>query len=205
MRLYYNLQHYQRLKLFSFVHNSRDMISVCLYALEYLQYWEGNKEIKRPYLCLDSEKTHRLFLVDVDKIISFGFDIRVKFNSEYNRVAGLFLHQYPITSREISEARQILSNNMDTQSLYCYNMLEEDSMILDTSLRLFEFLLFYEWGYVRYDFDPSSAKEGTHPVNHFDINFSKLISYKLGLRKKIELDEFIDMIDKEKDCCTLDL
>lgn len=200
MRLYYNLQHYQRLKLFSFVRNSRDMISVCLYALEYLQYWEGNKEVKRPYLCLDPEGTHRLYLVDVDKIISFGFDIRVKLNEEFNRVVGLFIRQYPITSREISEARQILSNNLDVQSLYCYNMIEEDSMVLDTSLRLFEHLIFHEWGYVRYDFDPSNASVGVHPVNHFDVNFTKLFSYKLGLSKKIELEEFINMIDKEKDC-----
>lgn len=205
MRLYYNLQRYQRLKLFSFVHSSRDMISVCLYALEYLQYWEGNKEVKRPFLCLDSEKTHRLYLVDIDKIISFGLDIGVKFNNDYNRVDSLYLRQYPITSREISEARQILSNNLDTQSLYCYNILEEDSMVLDTSLRLFEHLLFYEWGYVRYDYDPTSAKEGIHPVNHFDVNYTKSISYKLGLSNKLELDEFINMIDKEKDCWTLGL
>lgn len=205
MRLYYNLLHYQRLKLFSFVRSTRDMISVCLYALEYLQYWEGNKEVKRPYLCLDLDNTHRLYLVDIDKIISFGFDIRVKLNERYNRVMGLYLRQYPITSREISEARQILSNNIDAQSLYCYNMLEEDSMVLDTSLRLFEHLLFYEWGYIRYDSDPSSAREDVHPVNHFDVNFTKLISFKLGLRKKIDLDEFINMIDKAKDCRSLDL
>ena len=52
---------------------------VFLTALEYIQYWRGNpKALKRPYLLLDLEDTRRVFLVDKDKIISFGFRLNVK-------------------------------------------------------------------------------------------------------------------------------
>ena len=208
--LFLNLQKYQRAKLFSCVTNTREMISVCLSALEYLQYWGGNNVAKRPYLCLDNEYTHRLYLVDVDKIITFGFDLNVvvanpKLDDPKNFIKGIFFRQYPITAREISEARQLLSNNMDPQYLYCYNMLEDDASVLESSIYLFEHLVFFEWGYVRFDYDPSHARGRKHPASHLDVNFTRAISYKLGLKTKIDFDALNSIIRSDTDCAELDL
>ncbi|MDD6150467.1 MAG: hypothetical protein PUB47_07400 [Bacteroides sp.] len=209
MKLSLNLLPYQRSKLFLHATSVRDIMFVFLTALEYIQYWRGNpKALKRPYLLLDLEDTRRVFLVDKDKIISFGFRLNVKtqlsdITDPTNFVSGIYLRKYTITAREISEAKQILNSCSDKDYLYCYSALEEDTVISESTLYLFEHLLFSEWGYLRYDHDPSHAVEGFHPSEHLDVCFSHDISYKLGLKKVIEVSGMIDLINQKTRCAEL--
>lgn len=211
MKLFLNLQPYQRTKLFSCVTNTREMISVSLTALEYLQYWHGNTGTpKRPYMVVDIDDTHRIYLVDKDKIITFLFALNVKLKGydlfdTNNYVTGIYLHSHKISAREVSEAKQILSNCADSESLYCYNILEEDTNLSLETLFLFEHLLFLEWGYLRFDHDPSHAIAGVHPADHFDVNFNPLGSYKLGLKKQIDVNDIFNMIYKKSKCAELNL
>ena len=211
MKLYLNLLPYQRSKLFQHSTNVKDIMFVYLTALEYIQYWRGNpRVVKRPYLFLDSDDTQRVFLVDKDKIITFGFRLNVKTQllnviDSTNCVSGIHLRKYQITAREISEAKQILSSCASTESLYCYHALEEDTDLSENTLYLFEHLLFSEWGYIRYDHDPSHEVENYHPADHFDVCFSHDISYKLGLKKAIEISEMVDLIKKKTPCAELNL
>lgn len=209
MKLFLNLQQYQRTKLFSCVTNTREMISVSLTALEYLQYWHGNAGTpKRPYMVVDLDDTHRIYLVDRDKIVTFLFALNVKLNSfdlcdAKNYVTGIYLRSHKISAREVSEAKQILTNCTDMESLYCYNVLEEDSNLSLETLFLFEHLLFLEWGYLRFDHDPSHAVVSIHPTDHFDVNFNPMGTYKLWLKKQIELNDIINMINKKTACAEL--
>lgn len=211
MKLFLNLHAYQRKKLFCYATSVRDLMFVFLTALEYIQYWRGNpKALKRPYLLLDLENTQRVYLVDKDKIISFGFRLNLKthlsnLSDPKNYVSGIHLRKYLITAREISEAKQILNRCSDTDYLYCYSAIEENIMISENTLFLFEHLLFSEWGYIRYDHDPSHAVEGVHPSDHIDVCFSHDISYKLGLQKVIEVSEMIDLINQKTRCAELNL
>lgn len=211
MKLYLNLQPYQRTKLFSCVTNTREMISVSLSALEYLQYWHGNrKALKRPYMLVDTDETHRVYLVDRDKIISFSFVMNIKLNGfdlydTSNYVTGIFLHSHKISAREVSEAKQILTNCSDSESLYCYNVLEEDANLSLETLFLFEHYLFFEWGYIRFDHDPSHAIAKIHPTDHFDVNFNPLSTYKLGLNRQIIVDDIIKMINKNTECAEISI
>ncbi len=65
-------------------------------------------------------------------------------------------------------------------------------------------ILFYlfsaEVGYIRYDYDLEHEKGDLHPLNHLDINYSSKCTYKLGLKEKIELDNFIDIVDIQTNC-----
>lgn len=209
MKLYLNLLPYQRNRVFLHATCVRDIMSVFLTTLEYIQYWRGNPRIKkRPYLLLDSDDTRRIFLVDRDKIITFGFRLNVKtqlFNmlDPANYVSGIYLRNYQITAREISEAKQILSNFSDNDNLYCYSALEEDTNISENTLYLFEHLLFSEWGYIRFDHDPSHAVDGYHPTDHLDVCFSHDISYKLGLKKEIDVSGMIDLLTPKARCAEL--
>ncbi len=209
MKIILNLQKYQREKLFSHITNVRDMMKVCLDALEYLQYWQGNpKAEKRPFMIVDLDDTHRIYLVDKDKIISFSFLLNIKLDGcdlsdTTNSVSGVFLKKHKITAREISEAKQILTNCAEPESLYCYNVLEEDTDLSIESIYLFEHLLFLEWGYLRFDHDPSSAIPGLHPTNHFDVNFNPMCSYKLGVDRQLEVTTIIDMVNKHTVCANV--
>ncbi len=206
MKLYLNLLPYQRTKLFSTVTNTREMISVTLNALEYLQYWHGNvKSPKRPYMLVDLDKTHRIYLVDKDKIVSFLFVLNIKvgdvdlFNIN-NYVYSIHLNRHKISAREISEAKQILTGCADSDSLYCFSANDVDSIYSIESFHLFEHLLFLEWGYLRFDHDPSHAIVDVHPTDHFDVNFTQRGSYKLELSKPFDVDDIIDFISKETRC-----
>jgi hypothetical protein len=182
------------------------MIFVTLNALEYLQYWNGNvKKPKRPYMLVDLDETHRIYLVDRDKIVSFFFVLNVKLdgNDLYdtnNYVNGIFLNRHKISAREISEAKQILTDCADSDSLYCFNANDEDSVYSIETLYLFEHLLFLEWGYLRYDHDPSHAIVDIHPADHFDVNFTQRGSYKLGLNKPVDVNDIISIIAKGTKC-----
>ena len=211
MKLYLNLQPYQRTKLFSPVTNAREMISVTLNALEYIQYWHGNVRVpKRPYMLVDLDETHRIYLVDRDKIVSFLFVLNVKLEGLdlmdiNNYVNGIYLNRHKISAREISEAKQILTDCADSDSLYCFNANDEDTIYSIETLYLFEHLLFLEWGYLRFDHDPSHAIVDIHPADHFDVNFTKRGSYKLGLNRPVDVNDIISIITKGTKCAEVTL
>lgn len=211
MKLYLNLLPYQRTKLFSCVTNTREMIWVSLTVLEYLQYWHGNTKVpKRPYLLVDIEETHRIYLVDRDKIVSFSFAMNIKLKEHdlfdtSNCVTGIYLRSHRISAREVSEAKQILNNCTDSDSLYYYNVLGEDEDLSYETFFLFEHFLFFEWGYVRFDHDPSHAKGRIHPMDHLDINFTTYSTYKLELKKMVDVNDIVNMINKKTDCAELRL
>lgn len=48
---------------------------------------------------------------------------------------------------------------------------------------------------IRYDIDQEHAEELYHPLNHFNINYSNNITYKLGLKKQIMLEDMISILD----------
>lgn len=57
-----------------------------------------------------------------------------------------------------------------------------------------------ELGYIRYDYDEIHQNGNLHPLNHLDINYSSKGSYKLGLKKRIEIEEFLDILDVQTEC-----
>ncbi len=61
-----------------------------------------------------------------------------------------------------------------------------------------------EYGYLRFDYDEEQENGKLHPLNHLDINFVNSNQFKIGLNKKITLEEFTDIIDLTTDCYYLD-
>jgi len=209
-----NLNDYQCKELFQGVSDYRTFIKVKLKLLEYLlTFWHGNTTVKPPYLYVDDQNLHRAFLVNQDghKIISIGFQFAIKtdlygLSDDNNRITHLNLlgENGSVTLRNISEANTILANLPERGSgLYYEANIEEP--IQDDSFRLFEYLLFSEPGYVRYDDDIQGYKPYIHPRYHFDVNFMPNISYKFGLKAKICLEDIIQALDKRKTCPMIDL
>ena len=60
-----------------------------------------------------------------------------------------------------------------------------------------------EDGYIRYDCDELHQKADIHPLHHLDINYSSGITYKIGLRNSMKLDEFKDVLDTQTECAYL--
>lgn len=74
---------------------------------------------------------------------------------------------------------------------------DEDSK---SAWELLKKLYHIEYGYIRYDYDKERENGKLHPLNHLDINFTDSNKFKLGLNKKITIDEFIDILDITTEC-----
>lgn len=214
MLFYLNLEKYQFDELFQEVSEKKEFLRLKLKLLEYMQLWAGNKEIKAPYCCIDFDHLKRAFLVNQDgtKIISFSFPFIIKTSSsDYNAENSIYSIHYCgqfgiILSRNISEALAILLKYSSREdNLYNELIFDDEDEIAPESFRLFEYILFSEDGYIRYDYDYQHQNAVTHPLNHFDIHYSEPSHYKIGLPNKLELKTFFTIIDKDKICSRLDL
>lgn len=61
-------------------------------------------------------------------------------------------------------------------------------------------LMIADDGYLRVDHDPKRKNGLLHPLNHIDVFYSQRTTFKVGLERKHELDEFIDLLDVKTDC-----
>ena len=213
MLFYLNLQDYQFQELFSDVGSKPAFMHVKIKLLEYLYLWTGNVEVKAPYVCIDFENLHRAFLVNYDgnKIISFCFDFIIKTTSpDYNSLNSIKSVHYMgksgiVNLRNISEANTILSEYTSREdNLYIDLIFDDEDNIAPESFTLFEYLLFHEDGYIRYDYDFKNQHPITHPLNHFDVHYSEPSHYKVGLPSKLVLSDFMTILDKKKICSKLD-
>ena len=55
-------------------------------------------------------------------------------------------------------------------------------------------------GYIRYDYDEKHENEKIHSLHHLDINYSSKGTYKIGLKKALKDEDFIDMLDLRTEC-----
>lgn len=69
------------------------------------------------------------------------------------------------------------------------------------------YLLLMEDGYVRYDMDQGGydkavlrGKKHTHPLHHLDVFYTSNATFKLGLEKHMNNNDFIDCINVKTDC-----
>lgn len=214
MNIYLNLQVYQSRILFQEVKNTKDFLTVKLKLLEYLlTFWYGNEDVHPPFLYINTERPQRVFLVNSNenKIVSFGFEFLVKTENydtslptNYIKFINYRGKQGIITLQTVSEAQTLLQLYSErSDNLYCFTVLENDEKLSEESERLFEHILFSEAGYIRYDYDPKGYKPNTHPLHHFDVNFSEVVHYKLGLQKRMKMEDVSDILNLEKACAQL--
>lgn len=213
MELIFNItepQHKNRLT--GKVHNAKEYINLKLSLMEILMsFWTGNPAHARtPYVCIKQEgDLKRAFIVCQDKISSFGFEYHIRTNNRDftfrpNNIVEFNYGTTAINARAISEAKTIYQTySTREENTYCYTILDVDETICDEAFILFESMFFMEPGYIRYDHDINRTDPILHPLDHFDVNYSKFVHYKLGLPIRITRDEFLDILDKNTRCHTL--
>jgi hypothetical protein len=64
----------------------------------------------------------------------------------------------------------------------------------------FSYLLKYDLGYLRYDFDPEHEDGKIHPLNHLDICLDDSATYKIGLDREISFRDMKDILDLTTEC-----
>lgn len=209
-----------RKSLFKTITNSFEFMDVKLNVLELLiSQWDNtvnSGNLTLPYLHIDDYNLHRAFIVSNNKIISFGFGLNIV--THRNRVDSFRIRSKEFKAKQISESHAILneltrkdkkeevedkegSDKEDEDKLY--KDISDDDLEAIPSREgkfLFEFLLFEEPSYIRYDFDKRTKSELFHPICHFDLSFTKNYTYKIGLPRQITERELQSILN-EKDFC----
>lgn len=193
--------------LFKEVTNTKDFLYLKLTALELLlSQWDDSCNKDKcvfPYMHLDDYNLHRMFIVSNNKIVSFGLGLTVQ--TKNCRIVAFRIRGTRIMARQISEAQGILKQ-LESDSLYCD--IDNDDLEQSVSREgrfLFEYLLFEESGYVRYDYDKQTKSETKHPKHHIDVNFTPAYSYKIGLPRGIDEIEYAKILNSTSFCRKLNL
>lgn len=118
-----------REKMFSEVTDIYDFIKLKLTALELLiTQWNGCHEqnkCKFPYMCVEDYELHRIFVESNNKIISFGFSLKIQAKSD--KIDAFILikkddsektKKIKISAKHISDAIAILNQVVKEKGLY---------------------------------------------------------------------------------------
>lgn len=156
------------------------------------------------------DKMSRLFVISKDKMFSIHFPFTI--NTDSHSIS--FLNQ-KISASILSILQTVFWETNDDTTIESiieilwnetdeYDISSQDKGFLD---RLALFLISFEPGYIRYDFDLNTAQEyekrginHIHPKYHFDIYYSNATTFKVGIENEISYETFIDVLNKQTTC-----
>ena len=156
------------------------------------------------------DKMNRIFYVTDNKIFScyFPFSLEEK-EGEYriydnltdlditDQVISLLISIFQSENGKLGESLEsVMDFIIDRASEFEYEN-------IDNIWRLLFKLWHMEEGYVRYDDDPEHANENIHPRYHLDVNYSNSSTYKIGLKKPLEIENMISLLDITSECAYL--
>ncbi|OON91187.1 MAG: hypothetical protein ATN33_01635 [Epulopiscium sp. Nele67-Bin001] len=155
------------------------------------------------------DKMSRIIYGEKEKIHSFQLPFYVY---EKDEKVYFSYNGQNIDSKTIAVLSSILSNIKDI-----YNSIEDLIDIFMDAMSDFEikedmssywnillFLLTFESGYIRYDYDPIRENVEMHPLHHLDIGYSSNVTFKIGLKYQFVPQDLIKLLDINANCHYLD-
>lgn len=117
-----------------------------------------------------------------------------------------YLNKYPIDTKRISHLRTIMDSIKDEGSFLegmkaCNDGVNpaDSDFVTDEDKDVYSEICMLEAGYLRFDYDPSNVNGRFHPLNHLDINYSKDVTYKIGLHEKMKPEKFLQLLDNSQE------
>lgn len=155
------------------------------------------------YIKMTSVDSNRIFIyISKDKYISVinPFNYHIESGRINFRLNGIV-----ITEKICSNIISIIldwKNNGGNRSLGVFEFLAsyDDEDIDPNSFVVLEQLLLTEPGYIRHDDDIQNQRGLIHPRTHFDINFSKKATFKIGTYDMYDAKNFEGLFCKNEDC-----
>lgn len=144
------------------------------------------------------DKMKRLFFFSQNKFFSINFPFNIL--TDTNRI---YLWDCEIDSKLISDIMRVIrvENFLQTSNNFIESIWDVENEYKDEGFWnvLKELLLIDDW-YIRYDYDEERENWDFHPTNHYDIFYSENSQIKLWLRGKIDMNDFIDLLDVSTKC-----
>ena len=162
---------------------------------------ENIDTVSKPFLMMDISKHSRAFLfIANNKYFCISYPLTIKIDNDKIKIYSTE-KSIELTNQVISECIGVI-NSLAKNGNFIDAWMNDDGSNSQNSLDILELLLHTEPSYLRYDYDPVTAKgkESKHPAYHLDINMSKKGKYKLGLYEYLSPIDFINIINEDKDC-----
>lgn len=190
---------------FSPIRDKRKLIETLIRAVKYMLINPvvENADVKGE-MCLYIDKMSRLFFFSESKFFSFNFPFQVC-NSE-DGVVFYSKHVDDLNSRVTSQILNIVCSDeiYDASCVFEFSDKFLDAVEYSEELwRQFIDLLKYEDGYIRFDHDPDNENGNLHPLNHLDVFYSNVATFKLGINSKFSKSDLIDLVNINTPCSFL--
>jgi len=189
-------------EFFTPVRSKKDVVSLLMKSIKLMLVNDSiDKSRVKGQLTLIVSKTSRLFYFSENKFFSISFPFLVienngefEFSSKTVKI---------IDSKVTSQVIGVVSKS-GFQDVECaLEFVDPIVEIADFEQLFWPFLLnlfMYEDGYIRYDYDEKHESGDHHPLNHYDIFYSSLSTFKIGLRNRLESDSMLDFLDSNSIC-----
>ena len=198
----------------------RELILLVLNTIRVIDACVEGEESKGK-IVLKVDHMNRLFYEVENKIFSvqFPFSIEIKEDDTFriydnqagvdidNKIISLLIGMFEkydlkiITFEDFfTELYQVADESKDLEA-------EDESKNIEAEVlwKLIKRMTLFDVGYLRYDYDKEHQNGKLHPLNHLDINYESSCTYKIGLKKKIELDQLMDVVDIVSECSFLNI
>jgi len=200
---YFNLDQAQCDWAFKAIRNKTDVVEILMKVLKTISiYIAPTPEEVAGKMKLHIGKMSRLFFFKDDKYYSMAFPFFVENRDDQFFFSSLDIEDIDsyITSKVIS-----IINDPKFQNASSWAFIEpfleiDDQKTVPGFWSFFKMLLTYEDGYIRYDVDMIREDGDKHPLYHFDVFYSSLPTFKIGLSKHFTNDLMIDFLDISTDC-----
>lgn len=153
------------------------------------------------------DKMSRVFYQVENKIFSIVFPFGIENIDNQYRIYDISMDvdiDSKLISIMISILVQLELTDISAEEIfdtYCDAVVNEiEREDVDVAWKILFKLLATELGYIRYDYDEEHANSVYHPLNHFDINYSANVTYKVGLKETIEIENMVSFLDIKSEC-----
>ena len=202
MEFYHSFSSMKAANMDAKITSPKSFVITMLKILEQINTWGASEDassVRFPYLYVDTSNLKRAFIVKSNQIVSFAFPFAI-----YTKKDSSGKEQLYINYRDIQLDDQIISYAMSIaqtldlgKSSYAAQAkgIDLTDVKKQAAVKVFEVALTLEPSYIRYDYDPDHASGQVHPLYHYDVNYSKDSSYKLGLYRDVDVVELKELLD----------
>lgn len=201
----------QLIKYYPPLRNKIDIINLLLeiYTLSNLKKTKTTEEITIEFINEDWTNRILIYEDDLKQVQSFHTPFVLKeINNEIIITLEKGFFQDKIDDCVISFLKTIFKNINKNQSNYnefLESFMDTFAEVIGNPSKendywsLVLYLLSFDTGYLRYDNDVKNSNGRIHPLDHLDINYDDMGTYKIGLYSRFSITDFENLFNKHID------
>ena len=174
---------------------------------QYVPTTKDMEKVSKPFLRVvqESQRYRAYVYLARDKFFSVFFPYRLHVDKVSGKVIVYYKDNKKLDEVLLSECisfkedmtDKLINGGPEKEKGKSYNEVVADGLYKDTTFAIMEKLMTTEPCYIRYDHDLKSKSKSVHPIDHLDVNFNKLGTFKLGVGGRVSPDRFESYLSPE--------